>query len=79
LWVWPSTGQNRARGLYPWSVADVYEESMASLRSVGPDGRINQLPQEVASPICGEYDFERVANDTDAVVTETHRSIQRCT
>jgi len=52
---------------------------MASLRSVGPDGRINQLPQEVASSICGEYDFERVANDTDAIVTETHRSIQRCT
>jgi hypothetical protein len=60
-------GGRKVVPLYPRSVANFYEETMACLTALGIDVRINPLPQELPNPIPFQEDTVHASYDPEAV------------
>ena len=60
-----SDGLTRTVALAPRSVADFYQEVMATLKSIGIEVNIWTMPQEVPNPIPFEKDFEHASYDEE--------------
>lgn len=67
LTIVASNGGRKIIPLHPRSVANFYEETMASLGALGIDVRINPLPQELPNPIPLDEDTVHASYDPDAV------------
>lgn len=67
LGITTSSGQLQAIPLYPRSVADFYQETMARLAALGIDVRINPMPQEIPDPTPFPEDTLHASYDADAV------------
>ena len=62
-----SDGATKAIALQPRSVADFYQELMATLRSLGIEVKIHGLPDEVSNPIPFTADHEHASYDAEYV------------
>ncbi len=62
-----ASGGRKFIPLYPRSVANFYDETMACLKALGVDIQINPMPQEVAEPIPFTEDTIHASYDTDLV------------
>jgi len=65
LAIHTSDGRARYVGLHPRSVANFYQELMATLRSLGIEVKINTTPQEVPSPISCDVDTVHASYDEE--------------
>ncbi|MEO8973525.1 MAG: DUF5996 family protein, partial [Ktedonobacteraceae bacterium] len=63
LLILTSAGTTKTMPLIPRSVADFYQEFMASLRALGIQVTINTLPSEVKNPIPCEQDHVHASYD----------------
>lgn len=67
LTIHTSNGAIKVMALTPRSVADFYQELMATLRSLGIDIAINPKPDEVPNPIPFADDHEHASYDSEYV------------
>ena len=65
LFIQTSDGSSKAMPLISRSVADFYQECMASLRTLEIEVTINTLPSEVTNPIHCDQDFVHAAYDPE--------------
>src|SRR3954453_5662918 len=62
-----SRGAQKSIPLYPRSVANFYEETMACLAALGIEVQIDTLPKEIVGAIPFEQDTEHASYDAEAV------------
>ena len=67
LFIQASDGSSKAMPLISRSVADFYQEFVASLRALEIEFTINTLPSEVANPIHFDQDFVHGSYDPEYV------------
>ncbi len=67
LGIYTSDGAKKILALTPRSVADFYQELMATLRSLGIEVKIQAKPDEVSQPIPFAEDHEHAAYDPEYV------------
>jgi hypothetical protein len=67
LLILTSQGRQKAVPLYPRSVANFYEETMACLAALGIEVQINTLPQEIIDAIPFELDSVHASYDAESV------------
>ena len=77
LVIQTNDGRNKRLPLRPLSVADLYAEFMASLRSLGIEVKIWTTPVEIPNPIPFERDTEHASYDRE-YVTRFWRSLVLC-
>jgi len=77
LVIQTNDGKNKRLPLRPLSVADLYAEFMASLRSLGIEVKIWTTPVEIPNPIPFERDTEHASYDRE-YVTRFWRSLVLC-
>jgi hypothetical protein len=77
LWLRLSDGSFRQLFLKPMTVGEFYTETMATLRALGADVRINEMPNEIANPVRFSDDAVHASYDAGAVV-RFHRVLLSC-
>jgi Family of unknown function (DUF5996) len=65
LWVTTADGGVREVGLYPRPVAAFYADVIRSLSELGIDLRIDEMPNEIVTPICFARDDTHAAYDAE--------------
>jgi hypothetical protein len=77
LWLRLGDGRYRQVTLQPITVAEFYKETMAALRALGIDVRINEMPNEIADAVRFPDDTLHASYDGSAV-GRFHRVLLSC-